>query len=317
MGNPREHEVHSGAVLDLGFMPGEIHYCGLQSGVPYGFWRDNRRIPASRLHTTLSDAYKSAGVNNGNNNVVVLSPNTHTQTEALAFNKNMTHVVGAYPPAMMNQRTRINQSGTIASFVGVTGYGNMFKNLYFDYGTAVATDLNLLTDTGGRNSYINCHFLCENATPLDEAAFDLIRLGSNEIYFKSCFFGQDSVAWTNGNMVEFQASADPPRSIFEDCIFLMNADNAQVTFLKAIAGLGRCAMIFRNCQFINLGTTLTLAIDGAGLSNGRMFFDSRCFFYGATDVVAAAYETYVVCGASTYTAAATSNLLAGTVDHTA
>jgi len=317
MGNLREHEVHSALLAQLGFVPGAIHYAAKQSGTPYGFLRDNRRIPASRLHTTIVDAYDAAGRQNGNNNVILLSPDTHTQTAQLVFNKNMTHLVGMYPEAFQNQRTRINQSGTIASFLSVTGYGNLFKSLYFNYGTANATDLNLLTDTGGRNSYINCHFLCENATPLDQAAFDLIRLGSNELYFKNCFFGQDTVAWTNGNMIEFQATTDPPRVVFENCIFLMNADNAQVTFLKAIAGLGRCLIMFKNCQFINMGTTLTLAIDGTGLINGRMYFDQLCSFHGVTDVVAAAQEAYVLCGAATYTAAATSNLLGSAVDHTA
>lgn len=316
MGNLREHDVHSAVLAQLGFPPGAVHYCAKTGTVSHGFLRDDRRIPASRLHMSLTDALDAAGRQTGNNNVVALTPESHTQTAAIAWNKNMTHLVGMYPEAMMNQRSRIGHTGTIASFLAVTGYGNLFKNLYFMYGTAVSTDLNLLTDTGGRNSYINCHFLCQNATPLDQAAFDLVRLGSNELYFKNCFFGGDSVAWTNGNMIEFQATADPPRSVFENCIFLMNADNAQVTFLKAIAGLGRCAMIFKNCQFINLGTTLTLGIDGTGLNNGRMFFDPLCYFYGVTDVVAAAYETKVIAGAAVYTAAATSNLIAATADHT-
>lgn len=313
----REWEFHLAQLANLGFVPGACHIGGKASGTPYGFWRDNRRVPSDRLHASISDAYKNAGVQNGNNNVVFVTPDTHTQAAALTFNKNMTHVVGMYPEAFQNHRCRINHTATLASFVSVTGYGNLFKNLYFNYGTANATDLNLLTDTGGRNSYVNCHFLCENATPLDQAAFDLVRLGSNELYFKNCFFGQDTVAWTNGNMIEFQATADPPRAVFENCVFLMNADNAQVTFLKAIAGLGRCLILFKGCNFINLGTTLTLGIDGTGLSNGRMFFDQNCSFYGVTDVVAAAQEAYVICGAATYTAAATSNLLAGTVDHTA
>jgi len=316
MGNLREHDVHSAVMAQLGFVPGAVHYAALGSGVPYGFLRDDRRIPASRLHTTIVDAYDAAGRQNGNNNVIFLSPDAHVQTAGLTFNKNLTHLVGMYPEAFQNQRSRIDHSVTIASFLTVTGYGNLFKNLYFMYGSANATDLNCLTDTGGRNNYVNCHFLVEHTTPVDQATFDLVRLGSNEFYFKNCFFGNDTVAWTNGNMIEFQATTDPPRAVFENCIFLMNADNAQVTFLKAIAGLGRCLIMFKNCQFINMGTTLTLAIDGTGLSNGRMYFDQLCSFWGVTDVVAAAHEAYVLCGAATYTAAATSNLLGSTVDHT-
>jgi hypothetical protein len=222
-----------------------------------------------------------------------------------------------YPEAMQNQRSRIGHSAAVDTLLTVSGYGNEFRNLYVMHGTGSATNLCCLYDSGGRNSYHNVHLLPANATELDEANYDLVRLGSNELYFKNCFFGSDAVAWTNGNMVEFMASTDPPRAIFDDCVFLMNADNAQVTFLKAVAGLGRCLILFRNCQFINLGTTLTLGINGAGLGNARMAFDSRCFFYGVTDVVAAAYEAYVICGLDYAGAAATSNLLAGTIDHTA
>jgi len=315
MGNLREHEVHSAALLGLGFVPGAIYYAGKQSGDEYGFWRDNRRIPASRLFTTISDAYAAAGSKEGRNNVVVVSPDSHTQSSALTFDKDLTHVIGAYPEARQNQRARLGHDANFVPFLTVSGYGNLFQSLYFMYGRGAAANLNLLTDSGGRNSYINCHFLCSNATELDEANFDLIRLGSNELFFKNCFFGQDSVAWTNGNMIEFMASSDPPRSVFENCIFLMKADNAQVTFLKAVAGLGACTIIFKNCQFINIGTTLTLAIDGTGLGNGKMYFDNRCSFSGVTDIVAAAKEANVLVGGSTYTAAATSNLLGATADY--
>jgi len=317
MGNLREHELHSAAVAELGFIPGEIHYVGKGSAVPYGFLRDNRRIPASRLHTTIADGLDAAGRLNGNNNVIMLTPDSHTQAAQIAWNKNMTHLVGMYPEARMNMRSRIGHSVTIASFLSVTGYGNLFKNLYFMYGLDNATDLNCLTDTGGRNSYVNCHFIAANATPLDESGFDLIRLGSNELFFKNCFFGGDTVAWSAGNMIEFQATSDPPRSVFENCTFLMNSDDAGVTFMKAIAGLGRCAIIFKGCQFINLGTTLTLAIDGTGLGNGRMFFDQNCSFYGVTDIVTEANEAYVICGAATYTDAKVNNLIGATIDHTA
>jgi hypothetical protein len=267
---------------------------------------------------SFPDAYDAAGRQNGNNNVIFLTPDNHTQTGALTFDKNLTHLIGMYPEAFMNQRSRMGHAvATVPLFLSVTGYGNLFKNLYFMYGGAFATDLNLLTDTGGRNTYMNCHFLIEHTTPVDQAAFDLIRLHTNEIYFKNCFFGNDTVAWTHGNMVEFDnAGGNPARVVFENCIFMMYADNAQVTFLKAVNNMGRGAIIFKNCQFINIGTTLTLAIDGTGLSDSKMYFDSLCSFWGVTDIVAAAKESYVLCGASTYTAAATSNLLGGTADHT-
>lgn len=311
----REWEFHMAQAANLGFIPGECHIAALQSGTPYGFWRDDRRVPASRLHTTVVDAYSAAGVKNGNNNTIFLTPDSHSQTAALAFNKNMTHLVGMYPEAFQNQRSRLTQAAVLASFVAVSGYGNLFKNLYFQYGEVTSSsNLNCLTDTGGRNSYINCHFLIGDAAMLDSANFDLIRLGSNEIYFKNCFFGGDTVAMTNGNLVEFQASADPPRSVFENCIFLMYADAADPFFLKTVAGLGRCLIIFKGCQFINVGTTLNYGIDGTGLGNAKMVFDQNCSFHGVTAPIAAAHEADILVGAATYVASTVTNLLGGTAD---
>lgn len=263
---------------------------------PYQYWKD--WAGPEYWHTDLETAHGLC--EGGRNEVILVTPESHSQADAVTHTKNMVHVVGMYGPAMQNHRSRIGHSVTVSPLLTVSGEGSTFANLYFPYGLANATDLNLLTITGARNSFKNCHFLQTNATPLDEAGFKLVDLQSSETYFKDCYFGGDTVAWTNGTMVNFAASAAPPRVVFDDCLFVMNADNAQVTFLKTVAGLGRCTIVFRNCQFLNLGTALTYGIDGAGLSNAMMFFDSRCFFAGCTDIVAAAQEAYVwVGGANT------------------
>jgi hypothetical protein len=318
MGNLREHELHSAVVAQLGFIPGAIHYCAKTGTVTHGFLRDDRRIPASRLHMSFLDAYDAAARQNGNNNVVMVTPDQHVQTGALTLNKNLTHLVGMYKESRQNMRSRIAHSAvTVPSFISMTGAGNLVKNIFFQYGGDFTTDLNLLTDTGGRNTYENCHFLIENVKPVDQSAFDLIRVHHNELFFKNCQFGNETVLWTAGNMIEFATSGgEAPRAVFENCVFLMDADAADPTFLKCGTVGGTCLILFRGCQFINMGTTLTLAIDGAGLANAQMYFDQNCSFHGVTDVVAAAYEDHVHTGASTYTAAATSNLLGGTADHT-
>jgi hypothetical protein len=167
------------------------------------------------------------------------------------------------------------------------------------HGRGSATNLVGLSVTGARNSFIRNHFLPAHATELDEANYRLVSINASEQYFEKCTFGSDTVAWTNGAMLQLGASGDggPPRSFFRDCVFYMNADNAQVAFIDAaLAGLGGGLAYFSNCHFINLGSSLTYGILGAGLSNFKLFFDMNCTFAGCTDVVASTYEAYVLCG---------------------
>jgi hypothetical protein len=288
-------------VIKGDIIPGaaEKHYICKAAGAQNAYWQT--RVPEFNFHTTIAQAY--AAMTTGQGDVAYLSCDSHTQTAALTWVKNMSHMVGMYGPAYMNQRARIGCSGNFIPMLTVSGYGNTFANLYWMYGTGAAANLNLLTVSGNRNTFINNHFGCFNATELDEANFDLVRLNAAETYFKNCTFGQDSVLWTNGNMIEFWAGAEPPRAVFEDCIFQMNADNAQVTFLKFLAGCGGGLVYFKNCIFANCGTSLTYAIDGAGLGNMEIVFDINCTFAGVDDIVAASYESTVWAGHGGYVSA--------------
>jgi hypothetical protein len=260
------------------------------TSTPYAYWSQRA---GEFFHTSVATALGLC--QGGRNEVVLVTPESHAQAAALTWSKSLTHLVGMYGPAMQNHRSRIGHSVTVSPLLTVSGEGCTFANLYFPYGLANATDLNLLKVTGNRNSFVNCHFLQTDATPLDEAGYKLIDLQAAETYFKNCYFGGDTVAWTNGTMVNFAASVDPPRVVFDNCLFVMNSDHAQVTFLKAVAGLGRCTIVFKGCQFLNLGTSLTYGIDGAGLGNAKMIFDNNSFFAGVDDVVAVANEASVWC----------------------
>ena len=280
-----------------GLIPGaaDLRYICASGGQSLTYW--GQQTP-ERVHNTISSAH--AAMTSGRNDVAILSSDSHSQASGLTWSKNLCHLVGAYGPAMMNHRSRIGHSANFASLLTVSGYGNTFANLYFMHGRGNAANLNCLDVTGPRNSFINCHFGGPmHTTEGGTAGYDLVRLESCETYFKNCFFGVDSVACTTPQLVEFGAQAEPPRSVFDDCIFLVQG-NANVRFLKVNAGAGRGLAIFRNCQFINLGTAMDYAIDGTGLGNFRMLFDSRCTFAGCTDIVAAAYEANVYLGHGNY-----------------
>lgn len=141
---------------------------------------------------------------------------------------------------------------------------------------------------------------------MDEATYELVSIGNNEVFFQNCFFGGDGAAMSEGTLVEFQGvgAANPPRSVFENCTFLMSADAANPTFLTMSAGLGRGWAIFKNCVFLNAGSALTYGVDGTGLNNFNMYMDHNCAFYGVTDITQDVRDASIIIPNSTVVAAA-------------
>lgn len=238
----------------------------------------------------------------GRNDLIKLLASTSQDNlaAALTWDENLTHLKGEGSFGRYNMRSRIGHSANFSPMITMSGYGNSVQNIYFSHGRGSATNVNLLDITGARNSYINCHFGGPfHATEAGTATYKLVKLSNSETFFKGCIFGGGTVAATAAiTMVEFGAQADPPRARFEDCTFInlvSAAGGASSTFLRVLAGCGAGLAEFNNCKFINIGeTAMTVGIDGTGLSNFKMAFDSNCYFHGCTDVVADAYAAYVV-----------------------
>jgi hypothetical protein len=260
-----------------------------------------------------------------NNDVIyVMAESTSIgQTAKVTMDESLTHIVGVGAFTRMNQRSRFGHSANFATMLDVTGYGNSFHNLYFMYGRGSATNTNLLTVTGNRNSFYNCHFGGPmHATEGATATFNLVNILGTENYFERCTFGISTIAVTAAlNLVQFAGSGYDPRTIFRDCLFIMQASTgaASAVFLKTTSGVGEAFIIFEgDTKFINMGSqALTLAFDGAGTGAQKIFFGTPPLIVGATDVIAAAYEGNVYFPGAAYTAAATGNGLAVNADHTA
>jgi len=280
----------------------DVHYVTTStSNAVKAYW--DRATGGVNKFTSISGAH--SGATSGRNDVILLSPESHSQAAKITWSKNMTHLIGMYGPAMMNQRSRIGHSANFATMLDVTGYGNTFANLYFMYGRGSATNTNLLTVTGDRNTFYRCHFGGPmHATEAGTAGFTIAEILGTENYFKNCVFGISSMELTAAiNTVKFGGSGYDPRTIFEDCIFLANAGSgaAGSFFFKTQAGVGESFAIFRNCQMINIGgTALTYGIDGTGSSAQKLIFSGDSYFIGCTDVVAAAYEGNVFFPANNY-----------------
>ena len=292
----------------------DVHICGATStNEAFQYWHKLALADKDVFHTSIPTA--EAALTTNRNDVLLLTPENHSLAAALTWDLNMAHFVGMYGTARQNMRSRIGMSAAFSPTMTVSGYGNTFQNLYFMHGTASATNLNCVTDTGGRNSYLNCHFLGQDATAMDEATYNLIYLDNNEIYAKDCMFGGDGAPMSHGALVKFGDNVDPPRSVFENCIFLMCADAADPVFLKVEAGVGNCWLIFKNCMFLNRGTQLTYGIDATGTGNCELMFDPNCVMYDIADVCADALDANVHIGPISITAATQTGLMATYANH--
>jgi len=292
----------------------EVQVCGATAGnEAYDYWHFLSNAHKDIFHTSIITA--EAALTTNRNDVLLLTPENHSLASALTWDLNMSHFIGMYGSARQNMRSRIGQSAAFSPVVNMSGYGNTMQNLYFMHGTASATNLNLLTDTGGRNSYLNCHFLGQDATAMDEATYNLIYLDNNELYFKDCMFGGDGVGMTEGTLVSFGDNVDPPRSVFENCIFMMYADAAEPTFMDIDSGCGNCWLIFKNCMFLNRGTQLTYGMSIGAASNAEVMFDANCVMYDIADVCNDTLDATVHIGPISITAATLTGLMATYPNH--
>lgn len=274
---------------------GKVLYVDAANGKSQRTGRSPGQANAS-IVTALSKAIT------GRNDLIKLLASTSADNlaAALVWSKNLVHLIGEGSKGRYNQRSRLGHSANFSPILTISGYGNSIESAYFAHGRGSATNLVLLDVTGPRNSFINCHFGGPfHATEAGTAGYRLVKLESSETFFKGCVFGGGTIAATAAlSFIEFGAQADPPRARFEGCTFInlvSAAGGAGSTFLKVAAGCGAGLAEFSNCKFINIGSTaMTVGIDGAGLGNFKMAFDSNCYFHGCTDVVADAYAASVV-----------------------
>lgn len=297
----RLREIASAVLGYYGIPAAEVHICTATSGANFSYWEQWSHGNQNHFHTDIETAL--ALMTTGRNDVLLLSPDSHSQADSITWSSNMTHLLGMYPPSMIGQRARIGHSANFTKLLDVTGYGNLFANIELQYGRGNAANLIALQVTGNRNTFRNFYVGGPfNATEADQATFTLVKFSETsggdglEHYFKDCVIGGDTVAWTNGAMLKTNGT---PRLVFENCLFLMNADNAQVRFLDGTAGDGAGFIVFKNCTFFNRGTSLLYAFGSTGLAAATDYRLDHSFITGADDVIAAANEGQVLVPAYT------------------
>ena len=285
------------------------------SGYPRSFWSRYFK-PRRNLYDTIISA--EAALTGGINEVILVSPESHSLASMLTWDKSNSALIGMAPDSSLwNQRSRIGMGADFAAMITVSGNGNLFKNLYIMHGRGTATNLNCLTVSGDRNVFENCHFAGpQNATEATAAGYDLIRLdGAEETVFRRCVIGNMTIGSSTVSLVELQADAGAV--MFEDCVFHINSTNAANTILKIDTGGMDRPIIFKNCIGIATGTACTLAITGDYLKTHKNVYLFNTDFSGFTDVCSANNEGYVFSMAgSALRASDAVNSLAVAYDHT-
>ena len=108
--------------------------------------------------------------------------------------------------------------------------------------------------------------------------------GAEENLFVNCTVGVDTIAAATG-MMGMVVDGAGPRNVFRDCHFTMKASNAGAAFVEMVDGSAFDRyMIFKDCVFINFGTTMTevfVVPAWDGTNRKVLLIDS--YFTGATD----------------------------------
>lgn len=202
----------------------------------------------------------------GQNDVVALIAGLSgsTLTASLVWEKSYTHLIGLCAPIRAGQRARIFAAAALATtpFITVSGTGCIFKDVYIFNGAAVNTALGNVLVTGGRCYFENVHFAGGgHATNAIDGCYSLGVGGEGENLFRHCTIGLTTIAAATGVRALALTGGYPPRVVFEDCLFQLNASNAGAMMVEADdGGWGIDYHLYKNCMFFNTGAT---AIDTA------------------------------------------------------
>lgn len=303
---------------------GELFYLAGATGNPIKGLRGDRTDGGQPFvdegHIDVTGPYKSyIKCTTYGNDVVVVMPDSHTWygdsdtvSTVLTWAKYCTHMIGMAPFSKGGgPRARFGHTGyTMANFFTMSGWNNLFQNLYWMHGSATggASDLVCGTVTGAYNVFKQCHFGGPNdATQAATAGYKTLMLTGSQNYFKDCLFGsQNAVRRAAANTILDLSSGS--NNVFEDCLFTSSSNGSTAPYfinVSAVAGAsGVHRAIFLNSQFVHCGpasgSDLAVAIVGTILESSYeyLYFDNRCSFSGVTNLIVEGKEGIIRWGAA-------------------
>ena len=269
---------------------GNIFYVDCVSGLD-----TNSGTDQNNAFKTLTAAY--AATTNNHHDVIILAPSgpgtgaqpyATTETAAITWSKNLTHLIGNVAPVLTSPRARVSTAtAALSPFITISGQGCIFKNVMFL--SDAATNFIVVRVSGNRNAFLGCHFANINATAMDTAGFAHLELyGGQENYFGGCTIGVDTITATaaGSNLAITLGSDTVARNTFDACIFPMIADADAPRFIIQGDSVGMDRWnLFRGCQFVNAtSSTSTTQTDAINIhaTPGGMLLLHDCLMVGAT-----------------------------------
>jgi hypothetical protein len=206
----------------------------------------------------LLSAAEDKCVSGQNDGVFMLGSATAcTETATITWDKSFTHLIGLTPPTMYGIRNRVlTSTATVNPLITISGNGCVFQNVMFsNEGSHATTAAICATVTGARNFFGNVTFRKLGALAVVDASKRDIKLDSSdgENYFSKCTFGTDTYdgsANAANFVMEFTASAQTARNVFDECIWL-GSGSSGASWITAGASSLSSMNLFKNCLFYN------------------------------------------------------------------
>lgn len=214
-----------------------------------------------------------------------------TETASIGWDKSYTHMIGLTPPTMYGIRNRVLTSTIdISPVITISANGCVFQNVMFSNEGDDAHNLIGATVTGARNYFGNVTFRVIGATAVTATGKRDIKLNSTdgENYFYKCTFGTDtydgSANAANYNM-EFTASAETARNIFDSCLWLGSGSSGAAWIIAGASSMSSFQLV-SNCLFYNnLHGSMNEMTQGFNLNaacGGELVFKNTSYYGCAT-----------------------------------
>lgn len=212
---------------------------------------------------------------------------------AYTWDKSLCGLIGT-SKGKFNQRSRIGMSTTFTPMITVSGYGNVFANLYTMHGTA-AGDYTGWYVTGDRNAFYNVHMGGPMAALQGgHASYIGNYVTGTENYFNGCVFGTHTI---DRDEAAPTLKLGPGVHVFDDCLFTMSISDTDPYHVLFDNSEGSTEVWFRNCQFhafsANQAAKAAVAFTFSAGSSADVILDSRCSFSGITKIAASASMKYI------------------------
>ena len=218
---------------------------------------------------------------------------TDYQSALLDWNKDLLHLIGENDGTRMSPRCRIGWKAGTAAATGlfkVSGNGCLIRGVQIWGGIdGNALALGGAEVTGRLNRFQRCHFSAmDGAAGVNDivGAYSVKITGGIENEFEDCVIGNDTTSIGGASHANSQIlfSTNSQENLFRRCSIVMSAGSStyHVFFRAPTASLVTWCE-FEDCEFINIGTNLTVGAVVATDCGGLIFFRGASHaIYGAS-----------------------------------